>query len=80
MFSVHVYLVSATLTGTKTCQDLALYSCDPRVPLVHARSLKVPRLPSKRHYDEVGILFLCEERVKPEKHDMRFAAFDKPRE
>lgn len=54
-----VYLVPAALTGLQACQDLALYSRHPRVPVLQALSLKVPRLPGKWHNDKVCVLFVC---------------------
>lgn len=53
------YLVSATLTGLQTGQNLAFDGRHPRVPLLQALSLKVPRLPGERHNEEVCVLFFC---------------------
>lgn len=62
------YLVPSTLTGLQAGQYLAFYSWYPRVPLLQAGSLKVPRLSSEWHNDKICILFICRQkgsRTKP---------------
>lgn len=70
-----LYLVSAALTGLQAGQDLALYSGHPRVPVLQALGLEVPRLPGERHHDKVCVLFLCKKKRngKRNKHKVRFA-------